>query len=248
MSTLSSSSVPPLKSAALDDAAIAQEEVSLQTTLPWRADWLPAYGLRHRAKRAVDVAGAVAGLILLWPVMVVIALLIKFTSRGPILFQQPRRGYRGRLFNVLKFRTMTVDAEQRLVDLESSNESAGGVLFKLRNDPRVTPLGAFLRRHSLDELPQLINVLFGEMSLVGPRPLQLRDSDKLLATNPEAYHRRLQVLPGVTGPWQVGGRSELDYARMVDLDMDYVQNWSLGRDLLIICKTFYVVVCRKGAY
>jgi lipopolysaccharide/colanic/teichoic acid biosynthesis glycosyltransferase len=248
MSTLSSSSLPPLNSAALDDAAIARDEGALQATLPWRADRLTAEGLRHRAKRAVDVAGAVIALAMLWWLMVGIALLIKFTSRGPILFQQSRRGYRGRLFNVLKFRTMTVDAEQQLVDLESSNESAGGVLFKLRHDPRVTPVGAILRRYSLDELPQLINVLFGEMSLVGPRPLQLRDSDKLLVTDPEAYRRRLQVLPGITGPWQVGGRSELDYARMVDLDIDYVENWSLGRDLAIICKTFYVVARRRGAY
>jgi lipopolysaccharide/colanic/teichoic acid biosynthesis glycosyltransferase len=241
--------MPPLNSAALDDAVIAPEEAALQVPLPWQgADWLTAEGLRHRVKRTVDIAGAVTGLVLLWPVMIVIALLIKVTSRGPILYQQPRRGYKGRLFNVLKFRTMTVDAEQRLVDLESSNESAGGVLFKLRNDPRVTPLGAFLRRHSLDELPQLVNVLFRDMSLVGPRPLQLRDSEKLRVTDPEAYHIRLQVLPGVTGPWQVGGRSELDYARMVDLDRDYVQNCSLGRDLLIIVKTFYVVLFRKGAY
>jgi exopolysaccharide biosynthesis polyprenyl glycosylphosphotransferase len=248
MSTLSSTPMPPsLKSATMDDAAIAQEEVALPTSLPWRADWVAA-GLRHRVKRAVDVVGALTGLILLWPVMVPIALLIKFTSPGPILFQQARRGYRGRIFKVLKFRTMTVDAEQRLVDLESSNESAGGVLFKLRNDPRVTPLGAFLRRYSLDELPQLINVLFGEMSLVGPRPLQLRDSEKLLETHPEAYHRRLQVLPGITGPWQIGGRSELHYARMVELDLEYVRNWSLARDLWIICMTFLVVLRGKGAY
>jgi lipopolysaccharide/colanic/teichoic acid biosynthesis glycosyltransferase len=247
MSTLSSSSLPPLNSAALDDAATAQEEVTLPTSLPL-PDTMIAEGLRHLAKRAVDVAGALTGLVLLWPVMVLIALLIKFTSPGPILFQQARRGYRGRIFKVLKFRTMTVDAEQQLVDLESSNESAGGVLFKLRNDPRVTPVGALLRRTSLDELPQLINVLFGEMSLVGPRPLQLRDSDKLLDTNPEAYHRRLQVLPGVTGPWQIGGRSELHYAHMVDLDLEYVQNWSLARDLWIICKTFLVVLRGKGAY
>jgi lipopolysaccharide/colanic/teichoic acid biosynthesis glycosyltransferase len=143
---------------------------------------------------------------------------------------------------------MTVDAEQRLVDLESSNESPGGVLFKLRNDPRVTPLGAFLRRYSLDELPQLINVLLGEMSLVGPRPLQLRDSDKLLLTDPEAYHLRLQVLPGVTGPWQIGGRSDVDYSRMLELDLGYVRNWSLARDLWIICKTFVVVIRPRGAY
>jgi exopolysaccharide biosynthesis polyprenyl glycosylphosphotransferase len=241
----------PLNSAALDDAAIAQEEAVLQGSLPIRLDQtdrLTAEGLRHLAKRTVDVVGALIGLFMLWPVMVLIALLIKFTSPGPILFQQARRGYRGRLFKVLKFRTMTVDAEQRLVDLESSNESAGGVLFKLRNDPRVTRVGALLRRTSLDELPQLINVLYGEMSLVGPRPLQLRDSDKLLDTDPEAYHRRLQVLPGVTGPWQIGGRSELHYARMLDLDLDYIQNWSLARDLWIICKTFLVVVRGRGAY
>ncbi len=249
MSTLSSSSMPPLRTAALDDSAITPEEVALPTSLPWRTDWLVAEGnFRYLVKRAVDVTGALFGLILLWPVMVAIALAIKFTSPGPILFQQARRGYRGRLFRVLKFRTMTVDAEQRLVNLESSNESAGGVLFKLRNDPRVTPVGAFLRRYSLDELPQLINVLFGEMSLVGPRPLQLRDSDKLLVTNPEAYYRRLQAVPGVTGPWQIGGRSDVDYSRMLELDLGYVQNWSLLCDLGIICKTFLVVVRGKGAY
>jgi lipopolysaccharide/colanic/teichoic acid biosynthesis glycosyltransferase len=248
MSTLSSSPIPPLNPATLESTAIAQEEVALQSSLHWRADSLTVEGYRHQVKRAVDVVGAVVALILLWWVMVLIALLIKFTSRGPILFQQARRGYRGRIFQVLKFRTMTVDAEQRLVDLESSNESAGGVLFKLRNDPRVTRLGSFLRRSSLDELPQLFNVLFGQMSLVGPRPLQLRDSDKLLATHPEAYHRRLQVLPGITGPWQVGGRSELDYARMIDLDVEYARNWSLSRDLWIICKTFLVVLVRRGAY
>ncbi len=248
MSTLSPSPLPPLNTAALEDAVIAQDEGALHATLPWRADWLTAEGLRHRVKRAVDLAGALTALVLLWPIMVAVALMIKVTSRGPILFQQARRGYRGRIFNVYKFRTMTVGAEQRLVDLESSNESAGGVLFKLRNDPRVTPLGAFLRRYSLDELPQLFNVINGEMSLVGPRPLQLRDSDKLLATDSDAYHGRLQALPGITGPWQVGGRSELDYARMVDLDLDYVRHWSLARDLMIICKTFLVVVRRTGAY
>jgi lipopolysaccharide/colanic/teichoic acid biosynthesis glycosyltransferase len=249
MSTLSSSSLPSSNSAALDNAAIAQDDVVLQTPIRWHRDWLMADGsLRHIIKRTIDVTGALTGLILLWPVMVIIALAIKFTSPGPILFQQARRGYRGRLFNVLKFRTMTVDAEQRLVDLEGSNESAGGVLFKLRNDPRVTPVGAFLRKTSLDELPQLINVLFGEMSLVGPRPLQLRDSDRLLLINPEAYQIRLQVLPGVTGPWQIGGRSDVDYSRMLELDLGYVQNWSLARDLWIICKTFVVVLFPRGAY
>ena len=149
---------------------------------------------------------------------------------------------------MLKFRTMTADAEQRLVDLESSNESNGGVLFKLRQDPRVTRVGFFLRRFSLDELPQLLNILRGDMSLVGPRPLQIRDSELLLALDPEGYERRLKVLPGVTGPWQVGGRSNLSYERMVQLDVEYVENWSLARDLSIICKTFAVVLFRVGAY
>ena len=112
----------------------------------------------------------------------------------------------------------------------------------------MTRLGSFLRRYSLDELPQLINVFRGEMSLVGPRPLQLRDSDLLAASNPVGYNRRLEVIPGLTGPWQVGGRSEVNYERMVELDLEYVENWSLARDLGIICKTFLVVLCRRGAY
>ena len=143
---------------------------------------------------------------------------------------------------------MVVDAERRLRDLEKHNESQHGVLFKLRDDPRVTPLGRFLRRSSLDELPQLMNVLRGEMSLVGPRPLQLRDSDKLSQLDPEGFACRLLVFPGLTGPWQVGGRSDVDYAHMVRLDREYVENWSLGRDLKIILRTFIVVLVGRGAY
>jgi lipopolysaccharide/colanic/teichoic acid biosynthesis glycosyltransferase len=187
-------------------------------------------------------------LMVLGPVMLAIALLIRLGSPGPALFHQVRRGYRGRPFRMLKFRTMVVDAERRLGDLESCNESEGGVLFKLRQDPRVTRLGRFLRRSSLDELPQLINVLRAEMSLVGPRPLQLRDSDRLWAVAPRGYLRRLEVLPGLTGPWQVSGRSELDYQRLVRLDVDYVSNRSVGRDLRLIGKTFVVVLVRRGAY
>jgi lipopolysaccharide/colanic/teichoic acid biosynthesis glycosyltransferase len=122
------------------------------------------------------------------------------------------------------------------------------VLFKLRRDPRVTRLGQCLRRYSLDELPQLINVLCGEMSLVGPRPLQLRDSDKLLALDPEAYGRRLEVMPGLTGLWQISGRSELNYETMIELDVKYVQNWSNWLDLKIIAKTFFTVLLQRGAY
>jgi lipopolysaccharide/colanic/teichoic acid biosynthesis glycosyltransferase len=246
MSLMQPSTIPPLNSTPYDSATIAQEE--LRAPLSLRTEWLSTDSLRYVVKRAIDWAGAAVGLILLTPVMLMIALFIRLDSPGPVVFHQLRRGHRGRLFRVLKFRTMIADAERRLPDLEESNESGGGVLFKLRNDPRVTRLGCFLRRHSLDELPQLINVFRGEMSLVGPRPLQLRDSDRLLATNPEAYKRRLQVMPGITGPWQVGGRSEVDYERMVELDLDYVENWSLSQDLQIICKTFLVVLLQRGAY
>ncbi len=233
----------------LENTAIARDEANtLQSTVSLRTDWLLFDNLRLAAKRAIDLVGASVGLMLLTPVMVWIAFLIRLDSPGPVLFRQLRRGYRGRLFWVLKFRTMTTDAEQKLSTLENSNESVGGVLFKLRNDPRVTRLGSFLRRSSLDELPQLINVLRGEMSLVGPRPLQVRDSERLLASNPVAYNRRLCVTPGLTGPWQVGGRSEVDHERMLELDLDYVQNWSLTRDLWIIGKSFFVVLRRHGAY
>jgi lipopolysaccharide/colanic/teichoic acid biosynthesis glycosyltransferase len=246
MSTLTRSSRSPLGSACFDRVAIAQGEKPWQLSLPRRTAW-PTEGPVVWVKRAVDVAGAFVGLVLLSPVLLAIALLIRLDSPGPVLFQQARRGHRGRPFRMLKFRTMVADAESRLVDLESCNESAGGVLFKLHDDPRVTRLGQFLRRSSLDELPQLINVLKGEMSLVGPRPLQVRDSDRLLALDPQSYAHRLQVIPGLTGPWQVGGRSELDYQEMVQLDRDYAENWSLGRDLRILGKTFLVVLLRRGA-
>lgn len=237
----------PLNSATLDSAMITVEAPSSRC-LPAGSDLVTADGLRFAIKRAIDVTGASLGLLLLSPVMWIIVVLIRLDSPGPILFRQERRGHRGKPFQMLKFRTMTIDAEQRLVDLESSNESDGGVLFKLRKDPRVTRLGSILRRLSLDELPQLLNVLRGDMSLVGPRPLQIRDSERLLALDPKGYERRLEVLPGVTGPWQVGGRSELNHERMVQLDVDYVEKWSLARDLLIICKTFLVVLFRVGAY
>ena len=246
MTTMSKPSIAPLNSATVDTASITKD-VPPSLNLPWR-NALTMEGFPLFVKRSIDVIGALVGLLLLSPILGIVAFLIRLDSPGPVLFKQKRRGYRGELFWVLKFRTMTVDAEQRLNDLESSNESHGGVLFKIRQDPRVTRLGAFLRRSSLDELPQLLNVLRGEMSLVGPRPLQLRDSDLLLELDPDNYHRRLEVKPGVTGPWQVGGRSELNHEGMVKLDIDYVENWSLGRDLLIICKTFLVVLLRAGAY
>jgi lipopolysaccharide/colanic/teichoic acid biosynthesis glycosyltransferase len=203
--------------------------------------------VRSLAKRSMDLAGSFLGLFFLSPVLAVIALLVRLDSRGPIFFRQERMGLGGRVFGCLKFRTMVPDAEQRLRDLEARNESVGGVLFKIKDDPRVTPLGRFLRSSSLDELPQLWNVLVGEMSLVGPRPLQLRDSEKLENLDPEGYARRLSVMPGITGPWQVGGRSDVDSGRMLGLDLGYVENWSIGVDLAILVKTVVVVLGRRGA-
>jgi lipopolysaccharide/colanic/teichoic acid biosynthesis glycosyltransferase len=251
MSALVPSSPPHMNSPSFDGSTFVHDDRQLESSVPPQLQSRECFegaNVPLLAKRTVDLVGALVGLTLLTPVILLIALLIRLEGRGPILFRQLRRGYRGRLFRVIKFRTMSVDAEQRLVALEESNESAGGVLFKLRHDPRVTRLGQFLRRYSLDELPQLINILCGEMSLVGPRPLQLRDSDKLMALDPRAYARRLEVMPGLTGPWQVGGRSEVDYQRMVELDVDYAENWSIGRDLRIIGKTFFVVLLRRGAY
>ena len=245
---LSSSSTSSFGSEIYEPVTIIRDELQSQSPLRSRFAWFLSFVLPYFAKRSMDLAGAIIGLVLLAPVILAISLLIRLDSPGPVLFRQLRRGYRGRRFWVLKFRTMVVDAEQRLDDLEQNNESSGGVLFKLRDDPRVTPLGRFLRRSSLDELPQLINVLRGEMSLVGPRPLQLRDSDKLQALDHVGYARRLEVMPGLTGPWQVGGRSEVDYANMVKLDIAYAQNWSLIRDLQIILQTFVVVLVGRGAY
>jgi lipopolysaccharide/colanic/teichoic acid biosynthesis glycosyltransferase len=247
MSVLIRSSIALLDSSGFDREAIVPAPGPLPSSLPSRTKWLAPYRPRSWVKRAVDLAGALAGLMLFSPVMLAIALLIRLDSPGPALFRQVRRGRQGRPFRMLKFRTMVVDAEQRLGNLEASNESAGGVLFKLRDDPRVTPLGQFLRRSSLDELPQLINVLKGEMTLVGPRPLQLRDSELLWSVDPAGYMRRLQVLPGLTGPWQVNGRSELDHEQMVELDLDYVANRTLVRDFGIIGKTLLVVLLRRGA-
>lgn len=209
--------------------------------------WTPGQAARSRFKRVLDVALAGPGLVVLLPVLALIALMIRLESRGPILFRQSRTGLGGVEFTCLKFRTMVADAEARLEALESRNESAGGVLFKIRSDPRVTRLGRFLRKSSLDELPQLWNVVRGEMSLVGPRPLQRRDCERLASLDREAYIQRHSVPPGITGAWQVGGRSDVDSQRMLDLDINYVNDWSLRRDLCILLKTVGVVLLRRGA-
>jgi exopolysaccharide biosynthesis polyprenyl glycosylphosphotransferase len=199
-------------------------------------------GLAWLFKNLMDRVVAVLLLTLLLPFLLIISFLIWIADRGPALFRQPRVGREGKTFRVWKFRTMYTDAEDRLAQLVDQNES-DGLLFKIRNDPRITPVGRVLRKMSLDELPQLMNVVKGEMSLVGPRPLPADDGDFL-----GDVRRRLLVRPGMTGLWQVSGRSELSWDDAVRLDLYYVDNWSLAFDLVILWRTVGVVFGRKGAY
>jgi exopolysaccharide biosynthesis polyprenyl glycosylphosphotransferase len=196
------------------------------------------------AKNLLDRVVAAIGLLCLSPVLLAIAVSIRLSDPGPVFFRQPRVGHEGRTFRVWKFRTMYVDAEERKASLKELelNES-DGMLFKMKEDPRIFPMGQRLRASSLDELPQLINVLKGEMSLVGPRPLPADDGDYL-----GDVRRRLLVRPGITGLWQVSGRSDLSWDEAVRLDLYYVDNWSLTYDLGILWRTIWVVLRRKGAY
>ncbi|MBM7798482.1 exopolysaccharide biosynthesis polyprenyl glycosylphosphotransferase [Microlunatus panaciterrae] len=200
-------------------------------------------GWRRIIKRAADLVLTGFGLLLIGPVLGAIALAIKLNDGGPVFFRQTRVGLGGEEFSMLKFRSMAVDAEQRLADLLAQNEGAGP-LFKMKNDPRITRVGRLLRRYSLDELPQLFNVLSGSMSLVGPRPPLQSE----VAGYANDAKRRLLVTPGVTGLWQVSGRSELSWEESVRLDLRYVENWSLTFDLLILWKTAFAVVRAQGAY
>jgi exopolysaccharide biosynthesis polyprenyl glycosylphosphotransferase len=194
-------------------------------------------------KSGVDRVAAALLLVLVLPVLAVVALLVKIDSRGPVLFRQTRVGRHGRLFTVYKIRTMRSDAEALKSELMEDNEFEG-VLFKMRSDPRITRLGAFLRRSSLDELPQLVNVLRGEMSLVGPRPSLPSETAVMRSDD----LRRLAVKPGITGLWQVSGRSDLDWEESVALDTYYADNWSLGSDAQIALRTVGAVLNAKGAY
>ena len=204
----------------------------------------PQYrGASKFRKLAVDTAGSGLALLVLAPFMLVVALLVKLTSPGPVLYRSERIGLNGQPFSMLKFRSMTEDADRRRLALVESNEGAGP-LFKMRRDPRVTPLGRVMRRFSIDELPQLVNVLRGQMSIVGPRP-PLRS--EVLAYD-DMIHRRLLVKPGLTGLWQVSGRSDLSWDESVRLDLYYVENWSFVQDLIIIWRTVKAVVSSSGAY
>jgi exopolysaccharide biosynthesis polyprenyl glycosylphosphotransferase len=198
---------------------------------------------RLAVKRAIDVIGAMVGLIILAPLMVVVAIAIKLTSAGQIIYVQDRCGFSKRPLRMYKFRSMFADADKRQDALETRNEALGPV-FKIRNDPRITPLGRLLRRSSIDELPQLWNVLRGDMSLVGPRPLPWRDVRRI--TRPSDM-RRFSMRPGLTCLWQVQGRSNIDFERWVELDLEYIDRWSLALDAHILLKTIPAVLSGDGA-
>lgn len=200
-------------------------------------------GVRRVVKGGLDRILALLAIVLLLPVLAGIAIAVRATSRGPVLFRQVRIGRHGKPFVIHKFRSMYEDAEERLAELEHLNE-ADGSLFKVRNDPRITPVGRYLRRFSLDELPQFFDVLLGRMSLVGPRPPLPTEVDRYASL----VRRRLVVKPGITGLWQVSGRSDLSWDESVRLDLLYVENWSLALDITIMLKTVLAVLRRRGAY
>ncbi|WP_072803663.1 sugar transferase [Rhodococcoides yunnanense] len=205
----------------------------------------PQYdGASKFAKSAFDVVFALGALLLMAPVIAVIAVAVKCTSKGPVFHRSERVGLDGVPFEMIKFRSMVVDAEVHLEALLSQNDSDGGVLFKMRDDPRVTTVGKIIRRLSLDELPQFLNVLKRQMSVVGPRPPLRREVD----TYDTDVRRRLLVKPGITGLWQVSGRSDLSWEESVRLDLSYVENWSMSQDLLIIARTIRAVTTSEGAY
>ena len=206
----------------------------------------PTYrGANRILKRSFDITGGVFLIVVLSPLLLAVAAAIKLTGEGAVFFRQDRVGLNGEVFRMIKFRSMQVDAEARLGKLRDEQRDAGNVvLFKLRNDPRVTPTGRFLRRFSLDELPQLFNVVAGGMSLVGPRPPLRSEVDRYR----DDERRRMLVKPGITGLWQVSGRSDLTWQESIQLDMYYVENWSITGDLAILWKTARAVLSSAGAY
>lgn len=208
------------------------------------AAWTLKFQLSRNIKRATDVCASVTALLVFSPILVVTSILIKLDSKGDILFRQERVGLHGKPFSMWKFRSMVADAEDKRGELESSNEMAQGVLFKMKCDPRITKVGSFIRKTSIDELPQLFNVLRGEMSIVGPRPP--------LPSEVRGYQRsdcrRLEALPGITCEWQVAGRSNIPFDQQVELDVHYIRNQSLWLDLTLILKTIPAVLFARGAY
>jgi lipopolysaccharide/colanic/teichoic acid biosynthesis glycosyltransferase len=204
---------------------------------------VPPFSWRTEAKRLFDVAGVTLLLVLFAPLFVLVATAIKLDSAGPVFFIQDRIGFNKRRFRMIKFRTMRAGAESEMKDLEHLNEKSGPI-FKIRNDPRITRVGRWLRKTSTDELPQLVNVLLGDMSIVGPRPLSVRDASRM----EEAWQkRRFSVKPGLTCLWQVSGRSNLSFEQWMELDLEYIDRWSLGLDASIVLRTIPAIVTARGA-
>lgn len=209
-----------------------------------RFSWKVMVGSMHVVKRAIDICVSSCALLALAPLFLIVAACVKIESRGPVFFVQTRVGQWGGYFKMFKFRSMYIDAEERKQALMESNEMSGGVTFKMKSDPRITRSGRFLRKYSIDELPQLLNVLLGDMSLVGPRPPVPSEVDTYVL----ADRRRLEVKPGITCFWQVSGRSEIPFAEQVNLDIDYIESQSLRQDILILLRTIPAVLMGKGAY
>ena len=195
-------------------------------------------------KRLMDIVLAVLAVILGSPVFLITALLVKLTSPGPIIFSQVRVGRFGRHFKFYKFRSMYIDAEARKAELLKHNESGDGVIFKMKRDPRITPVGRFIRKFSIDELPQLFNVILGDMSLVGPRPPLPSE----VRTYTLEERKRLNITPGITCLWQVSGRSELPFSKQIALDKEYIASQSMWKDFLILLKTIPAILTGKGAW
>lgn len=206
--------------------------------------WLLRCKMQSVLKRTIDLLGAGLGLLFLLPLLIPVAIGIKVTSPGPLFYSQVRVGHRGKLFRMWKFRSMYIDADARKAALMEQNESADGVIFKMKRDPRITPIGRIIRRLSIDELPQLYNVLTGDMSLVGPRPAL----ESEVAQYPVLARARLEAMPGLTGLWQISGRSDLPFDKQVLLDTAYVNQQSALNDVKLIAKTIPAVVSGKGAY
>ncbi|MEV7662432.1 sugar transferase [Paenarthrobacter sp. NPDC089316] len=239
-----------------EDAAELVLAATLTNVAGPRIHWRPVEGLplmhvdiphysggKHTLKRLMDIAVSFLALIVLSPVLLLLALIVSADSPGPVLFRQERIGKQGSTFQMLKFRSMVVDAENRLEELGNQDEGAG-VLFKIRGDPRVTTCGRWMRKYSLDELPQFWNVLVGNMSLVGPRPPLARE----VHGYERHTHRRLLIKPGITGLWQINGRSDLPWDEAVRLDLYYVENWSIAGDVMIMWRTFRAMIRPSGAY
>jgi len=236
------------------DTQLIERYLALQSPLErWRLNgyvrlkhrvWRCLTGGTWRVKRGFDATASFLALFIASPFMALVALLIKLEDGGPVFFAQTRVGMRGRHFRMFKFRSMYADAERRFQDVLAQNDHQEGVTFKLKNDPRITRVGKWLRRLSLDELPQLINVLKGEMSLVGPRPPVPRE----VAVYSPSERRRLMTMPGLTCLWQIGGRAEIDFSGQVQLDVQYIESQSFWGDFKILVKTIPAVLSGKGAY